>query len=84
MMNDPVADFGAPSCSGAAAGCCESGLADSTQGLISAASAINASFSSSSNCSACLRRNGIFEPRELIRLSKRVLNAAGRWITGNW
>ncbi|MDT4883439.1 hypothetical protein FQZ97_1194800 [compost metagenome] len=84
MMNEPVADRGAPEDSGAAAGCWASGSADSIQELIFALWALKASCSRINSCSACLRRNGIFEPRELIRLSKRDLNAAGRWITGSW
>ncbi|MNV43298.1 hypothetical protein D3C71_1350080 [compost metagenome] len=34
--------------------------------------------------SAGLRRNGKREPSELNKASKRILNAAGRSITGNW
>ncbi|MOA46627.1 hypothetical protein D3C78_1691650 [compost metagenome] len=83
MMNEPVAERGAPLVSGAAAGCCAWGSADSIHGLSSAPSAFKASCSRINNCSACLRRNGNFEPTELIRLSKRVLKAAGRWMTGN-
>ena len=34
--------------------------------------------------SAGLRRNGMRDPSELISASKRILNAAGRSMTGNW
>src|SRR3989344_9130224 len=84
MMNEPVADFGAPAFSGAAAGCWDSGSADSSHGLVSAAWACKASCSSFINCSACLRRNGKCEPSDFARLLKRLLNAGGRWITGKW
>ncbi|PAV93887.1 hypothetical protein WR25_10466 [Diploscapter pachys] len=83
-MNEPVADLGAPSLCGAAAGCwpCGSALSPS-QGLDAASPSATISCSRRISCSAGLRRNGRRDPSELIKASKRILNAAGRSITGN-
>ncbi|MCY1416211.1 hypothetical protein D9M71_317130 [compost metagenome] len=85
MMKEPVADFGAPSRSGAAAGCWFSGSAlSASHGLGGANPSATISFSMRISSSAGLRRNGKREPSELNKASKRILNAAGRSITGNW
>ncbi len=78
MMNEPVADFGAPSRSGAAAGCWPSGSAASaSHGLGGARPSATISCSMRISSSAGLRRNGKREPNELSESPKRILNAGG-------
>ncbi|MDT4882028.1 hypothetical protein FQZ97_1179360 [compost metagenome] len=77
---EPLADLGAPSASGAAAGCCICGAAFSSQGLPPGRLS-----GSSRPCGSSSPRfqKGSRELREAISRSTRLLIAGGRSITGN-
>ncbi|MCY1309430.1 hypothetical protein D9M70_595250 [compost metagenome] len=80
----PLADFGEPSVSGAAAGCCISGSAGSSERAGMGLSRASASSSGGVFPSGWRRRKLSLLLNVPIMLSKRALSAAGRSITGNW